>query len=330
MKKVFRKILLGILIAALLVGGYFFVGWTPQAKEISWGVNFSQQQAELLGLDWKENYLALLDDLKVKNLKIPAQWNLIETEKDKYNFKDLDWQVQKAGEREVKILLVVGMKTGRWPECHLPAWANGLNKEEQQKEILALLKEIVSRYSNSIIISSWQVENEPFFPFGACPWSDPIFLTEEIKLVKELDSSKRPVIVSDSGEGSLWFEAGRLGDIVGITMYKKLWFKELGRFINYPFPSVFYWRKAQLLKLLFNKNVIVVELQAEPWGKNLLQNSPLSEQDQTMNLAQFRYNVEFAKKTGFNTFYLWGSEWWYWLKTKQNRPDIWQEAKKLF
>jgi hypothetical protein len=329
-KKVLKKILLGALIIVLLVFGYFFVGWTPQAKQISWGVNFSQQHAELLGLDWKVTYLALLNDLKVKNLKIPAQWDLIEPEKDKYNFKNLDWQMQKAGEQGAKVLLVLGMKTGRWPECHLPAWAGNLSKEEQQKKILDLIREIVSRYSNSSVISSWQVENEPFFPFGACPWSDEKFLAEEIKLVKELDSSKRPVIISDSGEGSLWIKTAEVGDLVGITMYKKVWFREWGTFVNYPFPPIFYWRKAQIVKALFNKNVMVVELQAEPWGKNLLYDSPLSEQNKTMNLAQFRYNVEFAKKTGFNTFYLWGSEWWYWLKTKQNRSDIWQEAKKLF
>jgi len=27
---------------------------------------------------------------------------------------------------------------------------------------------------------------------------------------------------------------------------------------------------------------------------------------------------------------LWGGEWWYWMKEKQNQPEIWQEAKKLF
>jgi len=30
-----------------------------------------------------------------------------------------------------------------------------------------------------------------------------------------------------------------------------------------------------------------------------------------------------------DTIYLWGSEWWYWLKEKQNDPKIWEEAKNL-
>jgi len=49
-----------------------------------------------------------------------------------------------------------------------------------------------------------------------------------------------------------------------------------------------------------------------------------------MNLDRFRKNIEFARQTGLSEFYLWGSEWWYWMKEKQNNPDIWYEAKKLF
>jgi hypothetical protein len=118
--------------------------------------------------------------------------------------------------------------------------------------------------------------------------------------------------------------------MAGTTMYKKVWFRQLRMYVSYLFPPVFYYRKAQIVKKIFNKKVIVVELQAEPWGPALLYDSSLTEQEKTMNLEQFKYNVEFAKKTGLDTFYLWGSEWWYWMKVKQNNPEIWNEAKKLF
>jgi len=113
-------------------------------------------------------------------------------------------------------------------------------------------------------------------------------------------------------------------------MYKKVWFRQLGFYLSYPFPPIFYWRKTQLIKKLFGKKVICIEFQAEPWGPKLLYDSPLEEQEKTMNLEQFRQNIEFAKKTGLDTFYLWGGEWWYWLKEKQGKPEIWNEAKKLF
>ena len=86
--------------------------------------------------------------------------------------------------------------------------------------------------------------------------------------------------------------------------------------------AIFWWRKAQLIEKIFNKKVIVVELQAEPWGPKLLYESPLEEQEKTMNLERFTANIEFAKKTGLDEFYLWGGEWWYWLKEKQNNPQI--------
>jgi len=329
-RHIFKKIVFGFLILLLIFVCYFFIGIPPRAEEISWGVNFSQKHTKNLGLDWEETYLALLNDLETKRLKIAVHWDLIEPEKDKYFFDDLDWQIKEAEDHDAKILLVIGMKTPRWPECHIPEWAKNLSKQDQQKEILEMLEKIVLRYKDSQAIEYWQVENEPLFPFGKCPWVDKDFLKKEVGLVKTLDQQHREIIISDSGEGSFWINAAKLGDIVGTTMYKKVWFHQLEIYVYYPFPPVFYWRKAQLIKTLFRKKVICVELQAEPWGPVLLYDLPLEEQKRTMNLEQFQKNIEFAKKTGLDEFYLWGAEWWYWLKVKQDDPKIWNEAKLLF
>ncbi len=330
MKKIIKKILLVLLILIIFIAGYLFVGKAPQVKEISWGVTFSQKHAQNFGLNWKEAYLAILDDLKVKNLRLIAYWNLIEPEGGSYNFEDLDWQVKEAEDREVKIALVIGMKVPRWPECHIPEWAKNLDKSKQQERILKLLGETVSRYKDSPAVSYWQVENEPFFPFGNCPWFDLKFFKKEIDYVKSLDPLKRPILVTESGEWSPWVLAGFYGDMVGTTMYQKVYFSQLKAYIDYPLPPVFYWRKAQIVKKLLGKEVICIELQAEPWGPKLLYDVPIEEQKKTMNLEQFRYNIEFAKKTGLKEFSLWGAEWWYWMKEKQDQPEIWNEAKKLF
>ena len=110
---------MAILILFLLIVSFFFIGNSPRPEKITWGINFSQKHAENLGLNWKETYLALLDDLKVKNIKLITHWDLIEPNKDDYRFEDLDWQIKKAEDYNAKILLVIGMKTGRWPECHI-------------------------------------------------------------------------------------------------------------------------------------------------------------------------------------------------------------------
>ena len=227
MKKILKIIFFLFLILILLFLGYFFVGISKPNEKITFGVNFSQAHAQKLGLSWKETYLAILQDLKVKEIKLLTQWDLLEPEKGKYQFSDLDWQIQKAKEAGANLILVIGMKTGRWPECHLPAWALNLKPQEIQERVLKLIEKIVLRYQNVENIWAWQVENEPFFPFGKCPFKiTPQFLKKEIKLVKKLDPKKRPVIVSDSGEGSFWIKAALLGDIVGITLYKTVWIKE--------------------------------------------------------------------------------------------------------
>lgn len=329
MNRIIKYIFGALIILFLIVSAYFFAGWAPQPEKIVWGVNFSQKHAKDLGLDWRESYLAILDDLKAKNLRLAAHWDLIEPEKNEYSLADLDWQIEEAQKRQADLILVVGMKTGRWPECHIPDWAKGLAKEEQQERILELLNELVSRYKNAPDLYAWQVENEALFSFGECPWTDRKFLEKEAALVRKLDPD-HPVVISDSGEYSSWFEAAGIGDIVGITTYKKVWMSQLNFYFDYHISPVFYYRKARLVEALFGKEVWSVELQAEPWCPVLLYDCPTGEQKKTMDLEKFQRNIEFAKQTGLDHFYLWGAEWMYWMKTKQGDSSVWDETKKLF
>jgi len=329
-KRIFLWLALAISACLVLAFFYFFVGGAKQAEKITWGVDFSQRQAQELGLDWQELYSAILDDLGAKKIKIAVHWDLIEPEEGQYSFDALDWQIQKAREKEAKIILMLGMKTSRWPECHIPDWAKNSDKKWQQDKILKMLEAIVLRYGDEDCVLAWQVENEPLFPFGECPWSDKDFLRKEVNLVKTLDPKKRQVLLSDSGELSSWFNVAKIGDVVGITMYRKAWFDKFGRYFSYPFPPVFYRRKAEVINKIFKKDVICIELQAEPWGPVPLRDLTPEEQKKTMDSEKFKENISFAKKTGLEEFYFWGAEWWYWMKTTQNQPQIWDEAKVLF
>lgn len=322
-----------ILVAAVTIFiclfAFLFIGKAPEAESVNWGVNFSQKHAQNLGLNWQENYRALIKDLGSKNIKVAVHWDLIEPERDQFTFSDLDWMVEKAEKHQVKLLLAVGMKTPRWPECHLPPWAKGMNKEEREEEILQFLEEITSRYRKSTAIKYWQVENEPFFPFGKCPKISKSFVKKEVELVKRVDP-RHPVVITGAGESFFWLGPAQTGDIVGTTIYRKVWNRFTNSYFYYPLPPVFYWRKAQLAQWFFHKKVICVELQAEPWGPHLLYDTPLEEQSKTMNLKQFRKNINYARKTGLSEFYLWGGEWWYWMAQKQNHSSIWEEARSLF
>ena len=161
------RIFLAVFIALLVfVAGflvYLMTGKSEPADKINFGVTFSQPFAVKMGLNWPEIYLAILDDLKVRNLRLPAYWPEIEKEKGKYVFNDLDWQISEAGKRDAQVILAIGRKLPRWPECHVPDWARNLSEKEQQKKILLLLSEIIKHYKNSQTIKAWQIENEPFF-----------------------------------------------------------------------------------------------------------------------------------------------------------------------
>ena len=273
--------------------------------------------------------------MNVKNIKLHTQWDWVEGKKDGYYFDDIDWQIKQAEQNNAKIIYVIGMKTGRWPECHVPSWTQNLTKDQQQKELLEYIEKVVLRYKDSSTIINWQVENEPLFKFGYCPswyYQDSSFLKKEIDLVKSLDPTRK-VIVSDSGEQSNWFDAAKVSDIVGVTMYRKVWAHVTDSFgfnVNSFLPPITYWRKALLIKKIFGKDVICVELQAEPWASRLFYSVPLEEQSKTMNLDILKENIKYAKSTGLDKFYLWGVEWWYWMKTTQGHSEIWNEVKTLF
>ncbi len=328
MKKVF--IYLGIVLAILIIIAfcYFFVGTAKPVEKVDFGVTFSKIAAEKFGLDWKETYLAIFDDLQVKKIRLIAYWPEIEPSEGNFNFDDLDWQIKEAEQRGAEIILAVGKRLPRWPECHEPQWVQNQNLNLKNQKLLEYIEKTVNRYKANPSIIAWQVENEPFLrTFGECPKLDKKFLDREISLVRSNDS--RQIIITESGEFSTWIGAARRADILGTTLYRQVYGK-LG-YVRYPIPAIFYSRKAALIKKLFDvEKIIIVELQAEPWGPTQNWELPLEEQYKTMNIEELRKIVDYTKYTGISEAYLWGVEWWYWLKTKYGDDRMWLEAKKLF
>ncbi len=333
MFKIFLKFLFSALTAilAIVIVALIFFNLpvkTPR-ENFNLGVTFSYRYSEDIGLNWRENYLAILDDLKVSNIRVPVYWDLVEKEEGKYNFSDLDWQISEARKRDVKIILVVGQKVPRWPECHVPEWARNKKSKIKNQKLLEHIKRVVNRYKNNTAITRWQVENEPFLKFGVCPPLDAEFLNQEIAAVKSIDNT-RPVVITDSGELSLWIRPAKIADIFGTTMYFTVYSEKAGYF-KYPIgPNFFKFKRWLIRKFAGQDDVIIIELQGEPWVDEWTTNAPLDKQLKSMNGKMLRKNVEFAKKTGFNEIYLWGAEWWYWLKIQKNYPDVWDEARKIF
>lgn len=331
-KGVFKVMLITLLALVLFVGTvflYFNLPGPAPREDVHLGLTFSSRYAADLGLDWRETYRALLDEVGVKKLRLPAYWDLIEPEEGKYDYADLDWQLSQAKERGATVILTVGIKVPRWPECHIPHWAKD-DVAVRQAGLLRFIRQTVTRYRDDSAIVKWQVENEPFLSFGICPPLDVAFLEQEIALVKKLDPS-RPVLLTDSGELSVWYRAAARGDEFGTTLYRDIYSKHVGGYFRYPIGPNFFRAKELLVRLLTHqKHFMVIELQAEPWASGWVANVSLEEQFRTMNETKLEENVTYARRVGFQDIYLWGGEWWYWLKMKKDYPAVWEKGKELF
>lgn len=323
-KKTIIFIILFFFAIFLLSRGHIY-----KKEELEYGLTFSQKQARSLGFDWREIYLSILNDLNVKKIRLPAYWDEVEADNNQFKWDDLDWQIKKAAEQNVSVILALGGRLPRWPECHYPGWTKNLSKENREIKILNYIQKTISRYKNYQNISAWQIENEPFLSyFGECPKPDKNLLDREIALARQLDP--RPIVITDSGELSVWVPAARRADIFGSTMYRDTYSAVLKSYIHYPINPGFFRFKKNITRLFARpQKWLVIELQAEPWGPKPYQNLSQEDRDRTMNLKKFKEMIEFSSQTGFQEFYLWGVEWWYW-EMAQGRPEVWNYAKELF
>lgn len=321
-KVVLVTIISVLLLNAVLEKKYFSPG-------VKFGVTFSPTYAKYLKLDWQKTYIQILDGLKVKNLRIPGYWDVLEPQKNKYDFSGTDFMLDEAGKRQAKVILVLGVRQPRWPECHIPTWAKRLSVSERQQNILNFVQKVVEKYKDHPAVWSWQVENEPLLgSFGECDIPKRDFLSSEIAMVRKL--SNKPIIMTDSGELGFWVTSMQLSDIFGTTLYRQVYDKSLG-YVTYPLPPIFYTLKSNLIRNIFapeNKKTIVVELQAEPWLADGVFKSP-KEQAGRFTIDDLKNYTNFAQKTGFDEAYLWGVEWWYFM-AEHGHPEYLNFAKTLF
>ena len=328
----FKIFLIAVL---LLAGGFYVLSLRPLPQSITYGVSFSRFHSDELKLDWKKTYLAILDDLKVKHLRLTAHWPLTEPKDGVYNFSELDFQIQEAEKRNITVILAVGRRLPGWPECHTPDWVAKLPLDQQRVKLLKYVETVVDRYKNSPTIEYWQVENEVFLAFfgrslcGQYSAGLEDFLKKEIDLVRRIDPV-HPIIITDSGEFGTWYQAYQKGDVFGTSIYLYVWWRNFLGPIRYPITPAFFRIKHSLARLIYGtKPSMVIELSGEPWLLQPIVDMPIDVQLQRMGIDKFNEMINFSSETGFDTFYLWGAEWWYWLK-QQGYPEHWDRARELY
>jgi len=325
--KFFFLLIIGLLLLVYVSLWLFSFRYYP----VDFGINFSPMYATSLGLDWKEVYNAILIDLKPKYIRLSVPWDEIEREKGKYNYQDIDYLLAEAEKNNVKVTLVLGQKVPRWPECFFPDWSDNLSLAERKPLLFSYLEQTVKRYRNNPALEYWQVENEAFikFKFGECDKFDPSSIIEEVNFVRSLDPGHK-IIMTDSGEMSVWYSASKTGDILGSTLYRVV-ISQYGFIWHYNYlPAGLYRAKARLFGKDYN-SFFISELQAEPWYKdgNAL-NTSISVQEKTMNIDRLKNTIDYAYRTGASRLYFWGVEWWYWMKMAQNDSRYWDIGKSTF
>ena len=326
-----RKILKITLIIIAVFGFIYAQAWLlslDKNDKAVFGVSFTPDYARYLQINEKKLFGEIVENWGFKYVRIPVQWNIVEKDKGKFDFSETDYYLREAEKNGVRIILAIGQKTPRWPECHIPDWTTSLQTDEYKQALNNYITETVKRYKDHPALEMWQVENEPFLPFGVCKVYKYADLKMEINLVRSLDAL-HPLITTDSGELSFWQRSARAADYFGTTMYKVVWNEQFGYFDYDWLPPFFYVAKLWLA----GKNVshaFIMELQAEPWIAN--QNialTPLDDQYKTMDLDRLNKNIAYAQKVGFPRVYLWGAEWWYWLQEKKGVNDFVEVIKNL-
>lgn len=333
-KNLFRKFIICLVLFVFLTvsSAYGIARWyisQNSSTPMKVGVTFIPNYAIYYNLDPKQTMRALIDDLQIKQFRLVSYWNDYEPEPNKYDFTNLDWQFKYAEDAGAKVSLAIGLRQPRWPECHMPKWAEEIPKEQWQNELKDYMKVVIDRYKNSPALESYQLENEFFMKvFGICPDHSRDRLIDEYNFVKQQDS-KHPVIISRSNNAAGIPLGEPRPDEFGISIYKRVWDKTITkRYFEYPFPAWFYGFLAGAGKIVTGKDMIIHELQAEPWAPTETKLASLAEQDKSLDARRLRQRFRYGEATGMREMYLWGAEWWYWRKAKHNDDGVWNVAKE--
>lgn len=338
-----RKIVLIIAALAVVFLGscYGIAQWYIHKhtnEPLSLGATFVPGYAQSFGLDPKQSLNAIFADMGVRQIRLVSYWSDIEPTPGHYDFSTLDWEFAMANQYHAKVSLSIGLRQPRWPECHPPDWVNvsASNQSQWQPQLYSYMRAVIDRYKNNPALTSYQLENEFFMKvFGTCTDFNRYRLEHEYNMVKKEDPA-HPVIISRSNNWVGIPIGGPTPDEFSVSVYKRVWDATLThRYFEYPQPAWTYATLAGAEELWSGRNMIIHELQAEPWpphGESVNSDSqngaPLREQFKSLNANRLKDRISYAEGTGMRTIDLWGVEWMYWLKEKKNDPSVWNVAKQ--
>ncbi|MBD3426903.1 MAG: hypothetical protein GF409_06700 [Candidatus Omnitrophica bacterium] len=300
------------------------------------GTTFSQIQCAYLDMDSERTYRAVLR-MGFGIIRLGSYWNRIEPSEGVYDFTELDRQLEEAHRKKIPVVLTVGIKAPRWPEYFIPEWLRRKARLARGGDVarnpvlreaaLGFIEKVVTRYRDNSAVKYWQVENEALNRIGPDNWYiGPGFLEEEVELVRRLDRSRRPIVLTVATYPNLFLRILRrvgskydnieenlsLCDVLGINVYPdvghKLWLFPLYFRTDTKRPRKYFRRIHDRIKQA-GKVPWVTELQAEPWEPGHLVYTG-KEQPRTGRREKTVGTFDMLRSMGFGTVLLWGCEFW--------------------
>lgn len=335
-----------------------FVNPIPHRTAVSnfrpaYGVSYNFEQAVWLGLDGKKSFIDLISTYKFDWIRLPFFWDQMVDENGKLKIENLKFAVEEAGKRNIKIVIALGAKTPYFPEYH---WPEGIRqkikfgetidiKHPVAGDILEIDKRVVQELSSYKNISHWQIENEPLLA-NINNWKiDKSLIEAEVKVVRENDPYRRPIILNHIGPAVFdrrWkslIEILRPGDVLGVNAYFKTQgvqlfsFKFLGREVNIGWPKWLVWPVQSWLFLSpdfggVKKEVEargiefwVLEVQAEPYVRTL---GDAQKNNFFYNPLDIGRVDNFLRSYGVKSVGFWEAD--FWLYKAYNGDNSWLEA----
>lgn len=294
---------------------------------MTYGVSFSRKACSQFNLKPEEVLRYAINTLGIRHFRCMSYWDDIEIKPGIYDFSWLDEDLQLLSENNCTITLAVGLRQPRWPECHPPRWVKDLADIDFKEALYIFNETVINRYKSFESITSWQLENEALnHGIGTCTNFDRARLAEEYSRIKQIDPS-RSILMSTSNSWGLPIRSPR-PDIVGFSLYLSQHTSN-GYSFSHPSALLHKLRKVAVKKIL-RRQVIIHELQAEPWGP--VGTEKLSDQEQMKSMSPeiLQKSLRYAQNTGITHADLWGLEWWTWRMKEFNDRRFEKILQKVF
>ena len=186
----------------------------PQFPPPLVGFSFSPITSESAGRDARSDLSRLLTATQPDLVRLPIYWDAVQPDPAELDFTSVDEllevvaQYNQTAADRARVVLTIGARNFLYPELHQPQWVGPreqpyIGDAQSGSEYRTYFDASITRYRDSPLLYSWQVENEPLDDVGNdLTGHDQISAAQlawEIGRVHELDPLHKAVLTTYDG-----------------------------------------------------------------------------------------------------------------------------------